>query len=105
MVLRLFEDHSLWRLCNSRTFSAVIDFFTFQPTQIFAILQQTMSTSRLCQSDDGDGCGQLFEKKISEGLCAKCQKLSALQDGTPEYQAFKVGVVQNILFSFLNVFS
>ncbi|KAJ3981545.1 kinase-like domain-containing protein [Lentinula detonsa] len=48
-----------------------------------------MSVNKLCSTDDGDGCGQLFEKKASQGLCTKCRKLSTLQEGSAEYNAFK----------------
>ena len=43
-----------------------------------------------CLSNDGDGCGGLFPNKTSEGLCAKCTKLSTLCEGTPEYTMWKV---------------
>lgn len=37
-----------------------------------------MSLQKLCQNNDGDGCGEMFGNKSSIGLCAKCSKLATL---------------------------
>ena len=43
-----------------------------------------------CESNSGDGCGRSFLNKSSVGLCAKCTKLASLEEGTPEYNQWKV---------------
>jgi len=48
---------------------------------------------QLCHSPDsnsGQGCGGIFLQKSSPRLCAKCQKLSTLGDGTPEHTVWLV---------------
>lgn len=46
----------------------------------------------ICDSgaDDGLGCGLSFSNKTTHGLCAKCTKLAALEDGSVEYVNWQV---------------
>lgn len=55
-----------------------------------------MSLQKLCQNNDGDGCGEMFGNKSSIGLCAKCSKLATLKDDSLEYAAWLVGFFSRI---------
>ena len=56
-----------------------------------------------CESNNGNGCGHHFPKKLSPGLCAKCNKLTSLSEGSVDYELWKV--CYWILFGFSFLFS
>ena len=57
----------------------------------------------VCESDNGNGCSHHFPKKLSPGLCDKCNKLTSLSEGSVDYELWKV--CHWILFEFSSLFS
>ncbi|KAG6836327.1 hypothetical protein H0H93_009077 [Arthromyces matolae] len=48
-----------------------------------------MANFSQCQTASGDGCGRVFSRKVSPGLCVKCSLLSTHPPTSPEYESIK----------------
>ena len=99
-VEHIFKAHQKGELLPNCLLKSAIspwtDSYIFQLTWYFMPME-------FCESDNGNGCGRHFPKKSSPGLCAKCNKLASLSEGSVDYELWKV--CYWILFEFSFLFS